>query len=168
MLSSGLWESRSVPVLSRLHPAALPAFRHLPSSVTSSLTFIHSALKQTTGRYLRSLSLASSPDPVLSEVFVEPSHRTQPPFSFLFLILNFSTYLHAAQAWNLGSSLASLLVPCTQASTKNYCFFLSKYFWHFSLSSDCLSSDLSVLPEFLWQDSNWPFFLWSFSIKCNP
>lgn len=137
-----------MPVLSLTHPAT-PCVWHLPSSVIASLTLIHSALNQTTGRYPRSLSLASSPDPVSSVVLIEPSHTTQPPFSFLLLTLNFSIYLHAAQAWNLGSLLASLLAPCMQASTKNYCFFPSKYFWHFSLSSDCLSSDLSVLPEFL-------------------
>lgn len=131
---------------------SLPEFRCSPSSVSPSLMFIHSVLREHTGSLSKTFtSSLSSWSCVFSGAHWIATWITA---SFLFFtpcpqLSCFSSYCLGLEPWLILSiSVCSL---CT-SSYHELVLLSFEYFFHSSLYSHCLSSDLSVLPEFLTQD----------------
>lgn len=131
---------------------SLPEFRCSPGSVSPPLMFIHSVLNQPTG----SLSKTFTSSLTSWSCVFSGAHwiATWITASFLFFtpcpqLSHFSSCCPGLKPWLILSiSICSL---CT--SRHHELVLLSfEYFFHSSLYSDCLSSDRSVLPEFLSQD----------------
>lgn len=116
--------------------------------------------------------LSTSHREVIPGLCFDFPHGTQ-PLPLPLLTPSFPIALHAAQAWDLGSSLASLLALYMQAGTENYCFFPS----NISGIPLCLlitSAQTSLyFLNFCERISNWPVFLQSLPNsnvvhRCSP